>query len=464
MQATRIQGRIARLWRNALLVGGGDLVVLAVGLLLGRAVVTVLAGGPLSLRFSLFLLPVWLLGASAIGLLPGWGLDTVEELRRIQMLLLALFALGSMAFLFGRGVFYPSRLAYAVSWFFSAAGIPLLRAGMKRLLHRVGAWGCPVVLYGDRAGLETMVSLLKAEPELGYQPVGVFSDDPEASAGLPRLGGLYDYSDTADVAIAPMQLMAHPSPAESFDRALAGYARVLLLPESAEEVFLWVRPRSLGGRIGMEVTSNLLNPASRAIKRSTDLALTVLAAPLWIPVLAILALAIWLLDRHSPLFLQERIGRGGRRFRTIKFRTMIKDADRALAEELDHHPELRREWDARNKLRNDPRVTRLGRFLRRWSLDELPQLIHVLDGRMSLIGPRPLPAEHEAKLRESARTLRRRVRPGLTGLWQISGRSESGTEGLSRWDAYYVRNWSIWLDLVILARTVRAVWTGQGAY
>ncbi|MEM6338258.1 MAG: sugar transferase, partial [Bacteroidota bacterium] len=149
---------------------------------------------------------------------------------------------------------------------------------------------------------------------------------------------------------------------------------------------------------------------------------------------------------------------------TLKFRTMVKDAEAVLKRRLDEDPALRREWETTFKLRKDPRITRVGRLLRRFSLDELPQLINVLRGEMSLVGPRPLPAYHHEELTDRVRTLRERIRPGLTGLWQVSGRSDSGNEGLERWDAYYVRNWSLWLDIVILTRTVRAVLGGKGAY
>ena len=128
------------------------------------------------------------------------------------------------------------------------------------------------------------------------------------------------------------------------------------------------------------------------------------------------------------------------------------------------NPELAEEWNRNFKLKKDPRVTRMGGFLRKTSLDELPQLFNVLKGEMSLVGPRPLPRYHQDKMPENIRALRERVRPGITGLWQVSGRSDAGPAGMERWDTYYVRNWSLWLDIVILVRTVRVVIGGHGAY
>ena len=143
---------------------------------------------------------------------------------------------------------------------------------------------------------------------------------------------------------------------------------------------------------------------------------------------------------------------------------MIPNAEAMLRKKLAEDADLRREWEANYKLKNDPRITRVGAILRKTSLDELPQLINVLRGEMSLVGPRPLPYYHHQELNQQTKSLRERVRPGLTGLWQVSGRSDAGTAGMQRWDTYYVRNWSVWLDIVILVRTIQTVIKGGGAY
>ena len=143
---------------------------------------------------------------------------------------------------------------------------------------------------------------------------------------------------------------------------------------------------------------------------------------------------------------------------------MVVNAEEVLQNSLKRDESLRLEWELYHKLRSDPRITPIGRILRRLSLDELPQLFNVLAGDMSLVGPRPLPDYHCEQLSDHVVQIRQRVRPGLTGMWQVSGRSNTGDDGLERFDAYYVRNWSLWLDLVILVRTVRAVFKGTGAY
>ncbi|MBD3392751.1 MAG: hypothetical protein GF418_11680 [Chitinivibrionales bacterium] len=208
----------------------------------------------------------------------------------------------------------------------------------------------------------------------------------------------------------------------------------------------------------------LTSSSYRIAKPVLDILLVMITLPVWLPLCCALALLIWLEDRHAPLYFQIRIGWNGRPFRVWKFRTMVPNAEDLLERMLLLDPEIRREWRARYKLRHDPRVTRAGRFIRRFSLDELPQLINVLQGHMSLVGPRPLPRYHHRKLGDHVCAYREAVRPGLTGLWQVSCRSDGGNNGMRLWDPFYVRNWSLILDLLILARTARVVLKGRGAY
>jgi lipopolysaccharide/colanic/teichoic acid biosynthesis glycosyltransferase len=174
-----------------------------------------------------------------------------------------------------------------------------------------------------------------------------------------------------------------------------------------------------------------------------------------------MTLAIWLHDRANPFFVQERVGKDGRLFRAWKFRTMVPNAEELLQRRFAEDEAARLEFKTHMKLRNDPRITRVGRLLRKTSLDELPQLMNVLRGEMSLVGPRPVPLYHHEEFSGQGRMLRERVLPGMTGLWQISDRAEPGPAYMEKWDSYYVRNWSIWLDIVILARTMGAVTRGD---
>jgi Undecaprenyl-phosphate galactose phosphotransferase WbaP len=245
--------------------------------------------------------------------------------------------------------------------------------------------------------------------------------------------------------------------------ALKSYSKVLVIPNIGDTPSIWVAPRDLSGKLGLEIHQHLFNPFSTLLKRSTDLFLVCTTIPLWAPLCGLLAGMIWLQDRHAPVYRQERVGRAGKRFNTLKFRTMVPDAESVLQDHLESDSTLRAEWETHFKLLKDPRITPVGNFLRKTSLDELPQLLNVLRGDMSLVGPRPLPFYHYEQLPVAVREQRERMRPGITGLWQVSGRSDSGNAGMIRWDPYYVMNWSIWLDLVILVRTVRVVLLGSGA-
>lgn len=213
-----------------------------------------------------------------------------------------------------------------------------------------------------------------------------------------------------------------------------------------------------------ELQNKLLDPKRMALKRAIELMLAIVLLPLLLPLIFFIGVAI-ILDSKGPIFYsQERIGKGGKPFKCLKFRTMYRDADSRLKEILDKDEKAREEWQKYFKLKNDPRVTKVGKFLRKTSLDELPQIFNVLKGEMSFVGPRPvLRRELEEYYKEFSRYYYE-VRPGITGLWQISGRNELDYEQRVRLDVWYVLNWSLWLDFVIFVKTIKVVLSGKGAY
>jgi Undecaprenyl-phosphate galactose phosphotransferase WbaP len=209
---------------------------------------------------------------------------------------------------------------------------------------------------------------------------------------------------------------------------------------------------------------SLLLPLPRLLKDVMDLSIVIIGGLLSLPLIALIALLIKISSPGPVIYGQQRIGFRGSRFRAWKFRTMVRDADKVLDKYLAANPRLREEWEKNHKLQNDPRVTtKIGRWLRRTSLDELPQLWNVLLGEMSLVGPRPIVKAEISKYGESF-DLYTKVLPGITGLWQISGRNNTTYAERVRLDSYYVRNWSPWMDLYILARTFKVVLRGEGAY
>jgi Undecaprenyl-phosphate galactose phosphotransferase WbaP len=237
----------------------------------------------------------------------------------------------------------------------------------------------------------------------------------------------------------------------------------IILPPLERFPSLWLEACEAARRPALTITNRLRSGWSVPLKRALDLSV---ALTLGIAVLPLVVLIVVLIRFSSPgaiFYGQERIGRFGRRFKAWKFRTMLPDADAVLARYLRDHPELAAEWKANHKLRSDPRVTWIGRWLRSTSLDELPQVWNVIVGEMSLVGPRPIVTAEIDKYAENYEQYVQ-VLPGITGLWQVSGRNNTTYDERVALDVYYVQNWSLWLDVYILACTAKVVLLCEGAY
>jgi Undecaprenyl-phosphate galactose phosphotransferase WbaP len=390
----------------------------------------------------------------------------VEELRRTQLLLISLFT-AALVVSFLQGSVAFSRISFFAAYAAAAFLVPLGRLVAKKALAGLNMWGIPAVIYGTKASVPVIAAALNRDRTLGYIPRAILSDEfrqGEVAGGLPVLGTLQNSTRRMPVAIVALPEMSRSDMIDLLEGPLQTYNTVLLVPDLKNAPSLWVKPCDLQGILALEIRRNLLDPIPSTFKTVVERGLIVLTLPLWGPVCLLMMLLVWLQDVHSPVYAQERIGRNNVPFKAYKLRTMVPDAERVLLRKLAEDPALKAEWDQHYKLKKDPRITAVGRFLRKTSLDELPQLWCVLRGTMALVGPRPLPKYHHDELQARTRRLRVQVLPGLTGLWQVSGRSNSGTAGMDKWDTYYVTNWSIWLDIVILARTVWVVLFGSGAY
>jgi len=409
-----------------------------------------------------------LLGYAQAGLYPGFGMGPVETIRRYWLVTLAAFAsLAGLVFALKIPDYY-SRATLVLAAAFSLVFLPVGRWLVRRLARRWAWWREPVVLVG--AGTRTRLALDLFDRSAGeYQPVGLLLTDPpesEQDADLPVLGSL---SDADAVAAAGIQLafadLEGPGAESALDRLRLVFSRVIILRDFTELPVEGVQVRNFGGVLGLEYGSNLLRRQTRWVKRCMDLAVGLVALVLTLPVIVLAVLAVRLRSPGPALFWQEREGLEGRTIRVPKIRTMIPDAEARMEELLATDDVLRAQWERGYKLREDPRlIPRLGRLLRRWSVDELPQLWSVVRGDMSLVGPRPFPHYHLEALSPQARDLRNRVRPGLTGLWQVSARGIADVGEQQYYDIYYIRNWSLWLDIYVLAHTVSAVVTGRGAF
>jgi len=408
-----------------------------------------------------------------LGLYPGYMLGPVERLRRRMLATLAVFGgLVAWDYLVSRGVF--SRGVLLATLLFVLVLTPLAETGARAFLIRRGRWGIPVVMLGAGDTGRAVARTLLREPQLGLKPIAFLDNRAAlwntAAEGIPVIGPLGlapDLERHAEAAIVSLADLDRRDAQADIRRLLheLNFPRLLVIPDLAGVASLWVNARDLGGSLGFEIKKNLLPRRNRVLKHVMDLAI---AAPLFVlslPVMFVAALWIYASSRGPVFYRQMREGMNGRRIAVWKLRTMYLDGDRMLEEWLGEHPEDREQWRRYFKLRHDPRVLPvIGTLLRRTSLDELPQLWSVLRGEMSLVGPRPLPDYHLQEFDDEFRTLRTRVLPGLTGLWQISARSDGDVTVQEALDTYYIRNWSPWLDLYILARTVTAVLLARGAY
>jgi Undecaprenyl-phosphate galactose phosphotransferase WbaP len=393
-------------------------------------------------------------------------LGVVEELRRIELLLAALFG-AALAVLFVQKELSISRISFLTAYLGAAVMLPFGRVLAKHLMTALNLWGAPAAIYGNQVTAGIIADALRRDRALGFIPKGIFSDEYKQGdivGGLPVMGSLKNATRRMPIAIVALPSFSRQQLIDLLEGSLQQYNTILLVPDLKDAPSLWVRPCDIQGILGLEIRRNLLDPMALFCKSFIERSLVIITLPLWGGICLFLLLLVWLQDLKNPIYAQVRVGRNNIPFKTYKLRTMVPDAETVLLQKLASNPELKAEWEQHYKLKKDPRITFVGRFLRKTSLDELPQLWCVLIGTMGLVGPRPLPKYHHDELNPRTRRLRVKVRPGITGLWQVSGRSDSGTAGMDKWDTYYVTNWSIWLDIVIVAKTVRTVLCGSGAY
>lgn len=479
LSASRGRGR-KTVWKQRSVVGTLILVDVALAFSIYWLVYLVqelLSRGPLTEVAVATIMPsvaAWIGMRALLGLYPGYGLDEVEELRRQTFALLvgtatvAVFALG---FQIGDEL---SRLQFAAGFFGLLLLAPPLRLLAKWAMRHIGLWGKPVVVLGSRNVSNWVSEHLRHEWGLGYDPVAVFDFDPirlisEGSERPLNNSSLEQVAELAREQGITTAVFAMPNTRREQLADLVGWAgvnfrHVLVIPNLDGVTNSAVVARDLAGTFAVEIKHNLLNPWALRIKRAFDLGCTVIGGVLILPLILVLLAVVFLESRGGPVFYKdERLGRDGQLFSCLKFRTMVPGAEEMLQRLLREDAKAREEYFEYHKLRRDPRVTRVGSFLRKTSLDELPQLWNVLKGEMSLVGPRPYLSRESDEIGGTQEEILR-VPPGITGLWQVDGRNHASFRERIYMDSYYVRDWSIWLDIVILVRTFRTVIFGRGAY
>ncbi|MBV8863845.1 MAG: exopolysaccharide biosynthesis polyprenyl glycosylphosphotransferase [Acidobacteriaceae bacterium] len=404
-----------------------------------------------------------------VGLYPGYGMSAVQRIRSRVYATATIF----VVLLMWNYTLYDgqwSRGVLILTMFFALVLAPALEAPLRRVLIKRGICGVPVIVLGAGRTGALVAKTLQKERDLGFILVGMLDDDPEkwgTSVHGVRVVGPLSAAE-AFAGRAKVALIAIPRMQRERLSALVehlSFPNVIVVPDLFGIQSLWITSRDLGGVLGLEVKKNLLITSNRVLKRSLDYAISVPAFLLSLPLLAIFAAWVKMVSPGSPFFIQQREGKNGHRIKIYKLRTMHPDAERLLSEHLNANPIEKEDWLRYYKLKRDPRILPgIGWFLRRYSLDELPQLWNVIRGEISLVGPRPFPSYHLAGFPESFRGLRASVMPGITGLWQVSARSDGDLEVQQAEDTYYIRNWSVWLDIYILLRTLLTVLSPNGAY
>jgi Undecaprenyl-phosphate galactose phosphotransferase WbaP len=425
---------------------------------------------------SLIILPI----ASLAGLYPGLSLGPIVEFRELARVLFA-----SLCVLAGLGLFCFPEL-----WFFytaSAAASFVLalpvsatsRFAVRQLARRCRYWGMPTLLVAEGRRAVDLFRKLRRSEDQGIRPVGVLLGTESFDENAELLGrhGIpyFDIRYADEVAVKHSATWVIVSPcanrevAPTLDHSLSVIPHRVLLSSAQLDMGVWDQLVRIGATTGLQMGCAKPSQMQLMVKRGLDVTLTLFAMIVGLPLWITLCLLVKLSSRGPIFYGQQRMGRGGQEFKAWKFRTMKQNADQVLSAYLQANPKARAEWEEKHKLSKDPRVTKVGRFLRATSLDELPQLWNVLIGEMSLVGPRPIvdsptydacyvhdyPEEYEAY---------KTVRPGLTGLWQVRCRNSGVYELRIYWDMYYIRNWCIWLDIYLIMRTIRTVLFREGAY
>jgi Undecaprenyl-phosphate galactose phosphotransferase WbaP len=342
----------------------------------------------------------------------------------------------------------------------------------RYILQRLGLWIRPTIIIGSAENAVEAAIALQSEPRMGFQVAG-YVDVKESPPSLKL-------NERTLKNIKELEILAFQP----------GIQWVIALEHSqADQREHWLRTLSLWGATDisvipamrgvplygteiahffshevalLRVRNNLRRWPARLTKRLFDAAVAIILLLVFSPLMLVIAAALKM-EGGSIIFSHLRIGKKGKNFKCYKFRSMIPHADQALPNLLSNHPDLQAEWSRDHKLKNDPRISKLGAFLRQSSLDELPQLFNVLKSEMSLVGPRPIVSEELEKYGLD-KTYYLMVRPGMTGLWQVSGRNNVDYDARVYLDAWYVKNWSLWYDLAILFKTFKVVLAQRGAY
>ena len=402
--------------------------------------------------------------------LPFWD-ETKEIVKALCLSFIFVYALVAMGKLSGS----VSRLGIGLFFIFSLFLVPAFRYLTKRTLFSLAPFRRKALILGAKNGASKLLQALEREKYLGYEVIGFLDNDSQSNGSfiggkkvfgpIKQLGKFVSILGVESVFVAVPSFTSKEL-SDLFATVQRKVKEVCIVPDFNNFGMLNTETQTLlhDQLFLLRVQNNLCSPVNQAIKRIFDIFFALLILPFILPLMGLISLLIVLDSPGSPIFVQKRLGKDGKLFNLYKFRTMYINADEILDKFLKENSQAFSEWQKFKKLKTkDPRVTRVGSWLRKISLDELPQIFNVLKGEMSLVGPRPyLPRERldMGKWKEIILI----SRPGITGLWQVSGRNELTFKDRLKMDTWYVLNWSLWLDISISIRTIKAVFTSSGSY
>ena len=400
----------------------------------------------------------------AAGLYPGISLPPADEVKKFAICSFFVFTGIALSITVEEADDkWPIVAAFILATPFALVFLPCGRELARHLLKNTKWFGVPAVIMLCGQKDYFIVDRLLIRKDLGYKPA-IILDSKATENSLYKDIPVYKPSRDLDCVIRQtgIKVAIIIDWEENFDLINSYFRYTITIPDAQALNTLSANVRDFGGILGFSSTHNLTKKLSIFIKRIVDLFLLLLASPLIIPVILITAICVKVSSPGPVFYGHKRVGKNGKEFKCWKFRSMVVNADKMLDEIL-KDPVMAAEWEKDRKFTNDPRVTKIGKFLRKTSLDEFPQFFNVLTGEMSFIAPRPVTTPELAKYGDKAKLILS-VQPGLSGMWQISGRSDTGYEERITLDSYYIQNWSVWLDIWIIIKTIYIVIKGKGAY
>ncbi len=425
-------------------------------------------------------IPFFLIVFACLGLYPGIMITHTDEVKKFCIasffsnfsIILSIFVSEYNQNVLARNIIKDSNtialiVAFFISFLMSIIFLPGFREITKRFFCKFSWWGVPAVIYTTDNNADLILTRLIKNRFLGYHPAVIIDSSLEKDEirfykdSIPIIS---DKSDLIDVIHSYVIKTAFLVNYKNDDNMImANYRYTITISKSQHSFTTTQELKDIGGIIGFASIHNLTFKSNMVIKRLIDISLILLFSPILVPVFLILIVLTFITSPGPVFYGHKRIGKNDKEFKCWKFRSMCIDADKKLEEILANNPQMREEWEKERKFQNDPRVTKFGKFLRKTSLDELPQLLNILAGQMSFVGPRPVTRPELSKYGEYKDYILS-VTPGLSGMWQTSGRSDTEYEERIALDTYYIQNWSIWLDIWILIKTVWVVLKGSGAY